>query len=94
VVLHPNIHGSLGVNTPHNIPTPYQAKININQQLNSDHHLVILNIPSNTLISKKHIPLTNTKIKVQNPIPFKNMEIFKIKFSKNNTNQINTLKPT
>jgi hypothetical protein len=76
---------------PHNTPTQYQAKTNINQQLNSDHHPVTLNIPFNTLISRTPTFLTDTKLKILNPISSANMEKFKIKFSEDNTHCTNTL---
>jgi hypothetical protein len=56
--IHSSLIDGFYINTPHNIPTSYQTKTNTNQQLNSDHHLLILNIPLNTLISKTHTPTT------------------------------------
>jgi hypothetical protein len=60
--IHTSLIDGFYISTPHSTLIPYQAKPNINQQFNSDYHRITLNIPPpNTLISRTHIPITNTK---------------------------------
>jgi hypothetical protein len=76
-------------NAPH--ITTYTSKTILNLQQNSDHYPICLDIPPNNIIAKKHTPTTNNKPKILNPIPPKNNNMFCIKFSETNTNQIQRL---
>ena len=67
------------------------SKIVLNLKLNSDYYPICLNIPPNNIIAKKHTPTPNNKPKILNPIPPENINMFCIKFSKKNTNQIQHL---
>jgi hypothetical protein len=63
----------------------------LNLKQNSDHYPICLNIPPNNIISKKPINAPNNKTKILNPIPPENINIFRIKFAKTNSNQIQQL---
>jgi hypothetical protein len=79
---------------PLNIPT-FTSKTILNLKQNSDHFPICLDIPPNNIISKKHTPTpSNNKPKILNPIPHENINMFCIKFSETNTNQIRQLTNT
>jgi hypothetical protein len=63
----------------------------LNLKQNSDHYPICLNIPPNNILSKKPINAPNNKTKILNPIPPENINIFRIKFAKTNSNQIQQL---
>jgi hypothetical protein len=64
----------------------------LNLKQNSDHFPICLEIPSNNIISKKHVPASNNnKPKILNPIPLENINMFCIQFLETNTNQIRQL---
>jgi hypothetical protein len=63
----------------------------LNLKQNSNHYPICLNIPPNNITSKKPITAPNNKSKILNPIPPKNINIFRINFSKTNSNQIQQL---
>jgi hypothetical protein len=75
---------------PSNTPT-FTSKTILNLTQNSDHFPICLEIPPNNIISKKHILVQNKKSKILNPIPPENINMFCIKFSETNTNQIQQL---
>jgi hypothetical protein len=69
----------------------FTSKTILNLQKKIDHYQICLNVPPNNIIAKKHTPTPNNKPKILNPIPPKNINMFCIKFSKQNTNQIQLL---
>jgi hypothetical protein len=76
-------------NLPH---TPaFTSKTVLNLKQNSNHYPICLNIPPNNIIAKEYTPTPNNKPKILNPIPPENINMFCIKFSKKNTNQIQQL---
>jgi hypothetical protein len=62
-----------------------------NLKQNSENYPICLNIPPNNIISKKPISAPNNKPKILNPIPPENINMFRIKFSETNSNQIQQL---
>jgi hypothetical protein len=61
----------------------------LNLKQNSDYYPICLEISPNNIISKKQAPASNNnKPKTLNPIPPENINMFCIKFSETNTNQI------
>jgi hypothetical protein len=69
----------------------FTSKTILNLKQNSDHYPICLNIPPNNIIAKKNTPILNNKPKILNPIPLENINMFCIKFSEQNTNQIQLL---
>jgi exonuclease III len=77
-------------NTPNTHIFTSTTKLHLKQ--NSYHYPICLHIPPNNIISKEHIiTINNNKPKILNPIPPENINMFRIKFSKTNTNQIQQL---
>jgi hypothetical protein len=72
-------------------PPTLTSNIILNLKQNSDHYPICLNIPPNNIISKKPISAPNNKPKILNPIPPENINMFRIKFSETNSNQIQQL---
>jgi hypothetical protein len=73
---------------PSNIPI-FTSKTILNLKQNLDHYPICLEIPPNNIISKKHPTMpNNNNTKILNPIPPENINMFCIKFSETNTNQI------
>jgi hypothetical protein len=69
----------------------FTSRTILNLKQNSDHYPICLNVPPNNIIAKKHTPTLNNKPKILNPIPPENINKFCIKFSEQNTNQIQLL---
>jgi hypothetical protein len=69
----------------------FTSKTILNLKQNSNHYPICLNIPPNNIIAKKHKPTPNNKPKILNPIPPENINMFCIKFSGKNTDQIQQL---
>jgi hypothetical protein len=69
----------------------FTSQTMLNHKRNSDHYPICLNIPPNNIIAKTHIPTSNNKPKILNPIPPEYINMFCIKFSEKNTNKIQQL---
>jgi hypothetical protein len=69
----------------------YTSKTILNLKQNSDYYPICLDIPPNNIIAKRHTPTPNNKPKILNSIPSENINMFCIKFSETNTNQIQQL---
>jgi hypothetical protein len=59
--------------------------------LNSDHYLVILHIPHNTLIARPPPSTNASPTRILNPIPPENLENFNITFFEENSTQLKEL---
>ena len=80
------------IKTPNN--ALYSSTTNNDHNLNSDHSLVTLHIPPNTLLARCMPPTINKLPILLNPIPQTNIEIFKTNFFEENALQINELTNT
>jgi hypothetical protein len=78
---------------PSSSNTPiFSSTTTLNLKQNSNHYPINLYIPPNNIISKKHLPISNSnKPKILSPILPENINQFCIKFSENNTILIHQL---
>jgi exonuclease III len=77
--------------SPPNTPI-FSSTTILNRKQNSNHYPINLHIPSNNIISKKHLPTPNSnKPKILNPIPPEKINQLCIKFSEKNTTLIHQL---